>query len=60
MLCLIYSFGNIKDVSLSIFLAIDIGIYILFNIFKEMVSGWSRFGCNIQIECIKYSQIKIV
>lgn len=60
MLCLIYSKSDLSSAKLSILLGIDIGLYFFFNVVKECISGWSRFGLTIQISCLKYGQVALV
>jgi hypothetical protein len=60
MLVLLYRLATLKDVSLSIFLGIDIGVYFGFNILKEMGKGWSRFGINVHCKIINYNAILII
>lgn len=60
MLVLLYHLANLKDVSLSIFLGIDIGVYFGFNILKEMGKGWSRFGINVHCKLINYNALLII
>ena len=60
MLVLLYHLANLKDVSLSLFLSIDIGIYFGFNLLRELSRGWSRFGVNIHCKIISYNALLLV
>jgi hypothetical protein len=60
MLVLLNSLANLSNVSLSIFLGIDIGIYFGFNILKELGKGWSRFGINVHCRIISYNALLLV
>lgn len=56
MLCLVYQLSN-QQINPTTFLAIDLAIYLLFAIVKELHHGWSKFGFNINITAIKYSHL---
>lgn len=60
MLVLLYQLASLENVSLSIFLGIDIGIYFVFGILKEMGKGWSRFGINIHCKLVNYNAILFI
>ncbi len=60
MLVLLYQLVDLKSISLSIFLGIDIGLYFVFNILKELSKGWSRFGLNLHCKIINYNALLLI
>jgi hypothetical protein len=60
MLVLLYQLADLKAISLSIFLGIDIGVYFGFNILKELSKGWSRFGINVHCKIVNYNALLLI
>jgi len=60
MLVLLYHLASLKEVSLSLFLGIDIGIYFGFNLLKELSKGWSRFGINVHCTILNYNALLLL
>ena len=46
-LVLIYKLADLPSANLTVLLAIDIAIYVIMNIVKETLKGWSFLGCSL-------------
>jgi hypothetical protein len=60
MLVLLYQLADLKAVTLSIFLGIDIGVYFGLNVLKELAKGWSRFGINVHCKIVNYNALLLI
>lgn len=59
LLALLHSYVDFSTINVSIFIGTDLGIYCFFKCFKEICKGWSFFGLNLNLTCIKYTYLAI-
>lgn len=60
MLVLVYKNVDLSKINLNVLLAIDIALYVSMNLAKQVVKGWSTFGCIINARCVKYKYILVL
>lgn len=57
MLVLVYKNADLAKINLTVLLAIDVGLYAVMNLAKQVVKGWSIFGCVLNAPCVKYKYL---
>lgn len=57
MLMLVYKNADLSRINITVLLAIDVGLYAVVNLVKQVVKGWSNFGCVFDTTCIKYKYL---
>lgn len=60
MLILLYLKANLNSVSLTAILAIDVALYAIFFVIKQLFQGWSYFGFIANFDCIKLNSINLI